>query len=653
MNSEILQPLLTWIQAHPGLAYLMVAIVAFFEGLAIVGLILPGAFILFAVGAIVGLGALELIPAWVACSTGAILGDGVSFWLGYHFKDRLHSIWPFNRYQKLMATGESYFLKHGGKSIFIGRFVGPVRPIIPVIGGMMGMPVPRYVLINITAGILWSPFYILPGLVFGASLDLAAAVAGRLALLLAFMFLVIWLVFWSSRSVYRYLAPRASDIVDKIMIWSVNHPRLGKYSSALIDPRKPESTSVLVLAILLFITFWAFITIYLQLSGNIASIYPDLVLAEKLQILRSPLVDHIALALAAFSDITLLLILQVLVTGTFLARRNFSAAMHWLATGFLTTLISLVLVWTTSKQNITLTSLMQDTGLPSLAAAMATAVYGFMAVLLAPELPGRRRVWPYSLAFLLIVLSLFARIFLQQLWLSHVVAGALLGMIWVTLLGVAYRRHSRDVLGLRFPAALFLVILLVLVPLWQSQIHSEKHQSLRPAIETRILNEKEWLENQDTPPIELGFCLPHCIPEPSAAIAGTPQEIQDYLASNGWQAAPLADWSTFLKALNPEARPDDLMLPKPFLDGKAPEWQFARPEMNGSRLVLRFWQSPVSLENGSQVWVLLASRATLRSRFDLVHFWEEEPLTETEIASLLSTYEMSHSQSEWPRLIAE
>ena len=67
-----------------------------------------------------------------------------------------------------------FFEKYGGKSVAFGRFVGPMRAVIPLVAGMMGMPTGRFLAANILSAIVWAPVYLLPGIVFGASLELAA-----------------------------------------------------------------------------------------------------------------------------------------------------------------------------------------------------------------------------------------------------------------------------------------------------------------------------------------------------------------------------------------------------------------------------------------------------------------------------------------------
>ena len=84
---------------------------------------------------------------------------------------------------------------------------------------------------------------------------------------------------------------------------------------------------------------------------------------------------------------------------------------------------------------------------------MATIAFGFFAVLIAREWPGRRRVWPYLLAGVVVSLLGFARLYLGAHWLSDVVAGMLLGIVWLLALGIAYRRHVQRSFWMRPLAA--------------------------------------------------------------------------------------------------------------------------------------------------------------------------------------------------------
>ncbi len=116
---------------------------------------------------------------------GAVVGDGVSDWLGHHNRERLKEPWPFSRYPDSLARGEQFFRDHGGKRVAFGRFDGPVRAVIPVVAGMMGMAPKKFSRQHpLRRGL--DPAYI----VLGASLELAAEATGRLAILAQILILI-------------------------------------------------------------------------------------------------------------------------------------------------------------------------------------------------------------------------------------------------------------------------------------------------------------------------------------------------------------------------------------------------------------------------------------------------------------------------------
>jgi undecaprenyl-diphosphatase len=83
---------------------------------------------------------------------------------------RLTTVWPISRYPVITDKGERFFRRHGGKSVIIGRFVGPVRPVIPLIAGALMMPWHRFLAFNIGSAVAWAPAYVFPGFLVGSAL---------------------------------------------------------------------------------------------------------------------------------------------------------------------------------------------------------------------------------------------------------------------------------------------------------------------------------------------------------------------------------------------------------------------------------------------------------------------------------------------------
>ncbi|RTZ78466.1 MAG: hypothetical protein DSZ01_05310, partial [Gammaproteobacteria bacterium] len=107
--AELFQQLLHWVNANPGWAGAVVFLMAFAESLAIVGMAVPGVAVLFTVGALIGAGALDFWPMVAWAVAGAILGDGISFWLGRRYQQQLTRLWPFSRHPETLDRGIAFF----------------------------------------------------------------------------------------------------------------------------------------------------------------------------------------------------------------------------------------------------------------------------------------------------------------------------------------------------------------------------------------------------------------------------------------------------------------------------------------------------------------------------------------------------------------
>ncbi|MEH6502300.1 MAG: DedA family protein [Cycloclasticus sp.] len=171
MLADALNSITQLILQYPIWAGAIVFLVAMIESLAIIGFIVPGVAIMFAIGALISNGTLDLLSTVIWAAAGASIGDGLSFALGWHYKDKVYQLAWLKRHQDLLDNGHVFFEKYGVLSILIGRFVGPIRAVIPLIAGILRMPIKQYIPINIIASALWAPAYLLPGLFFAEALS--------------------------------------------------------------------------------------------------------------------------------------------------------------------------------------------------------------------------------------------------------------------------------------------------------------------------------------------------------------------------------------------------------------------------------------------------------------------------------------------------
>ena len=167
---HIIDNILQWVANNPHWAGLAVFAIAFLESLAIVGLAMPGWLLLVGIGSLIGGGTLNFWLISAFSFAGAALGQGVSYWVGYHFQDRVQH-WPWvQRHQALLQKSETFFKRHGFAGILIGQFIGPIRAVISLMAGILNMPPKRFLLAIIIAAMIWAPVYLMPGVIVGAAL---------------------------------------------------------------------------------------------------------------------------------------------------------------------------------------------------------------------------------------------------------------------------------------------------------------------------------------------------------------------------------------------------------------------------------------------------------------------------------------------------
>jgi len=173
--------------------YLLVGVFAFAETGAFVGLVVPGETVMLLGGAVAGQGAISIYLLIAIAWFSAWLGDTTSFFLGRRLgREFVMRHGPrFGISHERFEKVEAYFGRHGGKTIFIGRFISLVRAFAPFIAGSSGMRYRAFVPYSILGTGLWASAHILIGYFFSRSIDTAAKYAGRGAFLLGTLIVVV------------------------------------------------------------------------------------------------------------------------------------------------------------------------------------------------------------------------------------------------------------------------------------------------------------------------------------------------------------------------------------------------------------------------------------------------------------------------------
>jgi membrane-associated protein len=157
--------LATIISVYGTWTYIILFIVIFVETGLVVMPFLPGDSLLFAAGSFAALGSLNIWVLLVSLSFAAVLGDAVNYTIGHYLGERAYDIKWIKR-EHLEKT-HAFFEKHGGKAIFLARFVPIVRTFAPFVAGVGKMSYKYFATYNVVGGITWVFAFTLLGFFFG------------------------------------------------------------------------------------------------------------------------------------------------------------------------------------------------------------------------------------------------------------------------------------------------------------------------------------------------------------------------------------------------------------------------------------------------------------------------------------------------------
>ncbi|HJS20356.1 MAG TPA: DedA family protein [Anaerolineales bacterium] len=145
--------------------YAILFAIIFLETGVVVTPFLPGDSLLFAAGSFAGLGSLNVWVLLILLSIAAITGDTVNYWIGHYMGDRAYNVkWIKKEY---LDRTHAFFEKHGGKTIFLARFVPIVRTFAPFVAGMGHMSYGYFFSYNVFGGLVWVFLFTLMGYFFG------------------------------------------------------------------------------------------------------------------------------------------------------------------------------------------------------------------------------------------------------------------------------------------------------------------------------------------------------------------------------------------------------------------------------------------------------------------------------------------------------
>lgn len=593
----------------------------------IVGTFIPGSSIVFAGGILVGLHALDFGWAAAAAVLGAIAGDGTSFWLGRHYRAAIRRTWPIRTHPAILERGEAYVALHGGKSVFLGRFVAPVRAIVPVVAGMANMSGRRFFAMNVLSALAWAAAHLVPGTLFGASLELAGAVSSRLVVLVALLVGGSWAIAQLIGAVLRASLPIVRGLrVRLVARSSASSGPAARVLLSLLDPNRREPLALLVSATLLVGGTWLFLGVVEDVVTRDTLVDVDRSIYGALQALRTQWGDDVAVVVSELGSAQVTIAVIAAVALWFTLARRFRTLAYFVTAAVVAEFFVLALKSGMERARpSTPYALVDEFAFPSGHAALATVVYGFLAFLLGRGKPAWLQMIYAGTATAIALLMAFSRLYLGAHWFSDVVASFGLGIAWIALLAIAYLHHVRE----RKLAAPPVIAIVLATLAFVGGSYAGRHHARDlaryakattvPTIEFAAWRDGEW-RTLPAAREEIGGERN----EPfSVQWVATREAIERALDAHGFRSPPRWRSSAALLWLVPSTPVGELpVLPK-LEQGQPARLTFVREDGARARVVVRLWPAADAVHasppaEATPLWIGMVTAEHARTELGLI-----------------------------------
>lgn len=607
---DYIHPLTNWLQDNPSWALFITFLISLTESLAVIGSIIPGSITMTAIGILAGSGIMRIDLTLLAAILGAITGDSASYALGYFYSDKLLYVWPFKKYPAWLEYGKEFFAKHGGKSVLLGRFVGPLRSLIPVIAGIMHMKQWRFLVANFLSAIGWSILYVMPGVLIGAaSNELSTESATRLFLLI----LIVLVGIWAASVILKYIIGTLNALLKKHLhdfwLWLKDHPKLFQLVN-LITPEDEENhypTVALLLATLVtLIGFFSLILIVLETQWLE---FINIPVHLFLQSFQTELLNVFFIICTQFTSYFMIISIFVLCCGWFIYRNNFILMAYLFSVITVTFLITALLTHIiNSPRPVGLMVSMTGSSFPVRGLDIATAFWGFLLFLIEFKYSQLTTILR-AVILLMLGLSGLSAIYLGDYWLSDVIGAYLLGLSVCLLHWLFYRKSERLVEKEPLPIAMLIAFFVAIVVSISLSIRLNfttlRHNHI-PHQKQHNLTEAQWW-NQLKPilPLYRYNRIGNRVSLLNLQYAGDLDQLKLNLEQTGWEPQLDTFFSNLLLRMSNDTNEVNLPLLAQLYKNRRPELIMTyQDKASNLKLVLRFWISNYNLiDQNNPIWI--------------------------------------------------
>ncbi|MGB3633815.1 MAG: bifunctional DedA family/phosphatase PAP2 family protein [Rubrobacteraceae bacterium] len=407
------------------------------------GIPLPGEIILIAAGILAQRSGLDLGDVIVFGILGAVVGDQIGYWAGR--KGGRPFVLRWGKYLLItperLRGAEAFFDRHGGKAVFMARFVAGLRVFGALVAGISHMRWRTFFIYNALGGAVWATAAVLVGYLLGGSLSLVERWMGRATLLIVGL-LVLALIFylaslWVVKNRTRIMAYRNSFLsyppvarfrarFDRQLSWTFRRLTPGQYLGLHLTFGLMAAAGCL----------WLFGGLAEDLLTNDPLVRFDQTVAGILHEAATPSVTNVFLVITALGSIETVALFGLLVAGFFAMYRRWLHAWGWLLALGGSVVLNFLLKQLFERQRPSFVDpLLIETSysFPSGHAMISLVLYGMMAyfAILAVK-SWRARTTVVFAATLLVLLIGFSRMYLGVHYFSDVVAGFAAGGVWLS-----------------------------------------------------------------------------------------------------------------------------------------------------------------------------------------------------------------------------
>ncbi|MEI8360865.1 MAG: LssY C-terminal domain-containing protein [bacterium] len=628
-----LNSLLPQIQNLGLLGYFIIFAIFFGEALVGIGLIVPGAIIAFIIGTLAAKGIFSLQELMLFGSLGFFIGDLLSFTLGR----KGSGLFKANaRFLKLahLEKGQEFFNKHGNKSVLIGRYIGFVRPLTPFIAGVAKMNWLRFIILNTISIVSWLAIHILAGFFFGQALWLIKLWSSRLEVMLIYIASFVAIFYLSKRLIIK----NGKELYIIISaIWQSfkqslkqnhdlqkfigRHDYFFNFLNERFDKAKFTGKKLTYLVLIFILLFYNFLSLTDSIFNQGEILAMDLSLENLMRTFKNFLFIKILLGATTIASWQIVIALSILFSLAYYIRgREKSLFGYWVAV--LGAFISSAFLKTIIERPRPLDSFYNESSysFPSTHSAVAVAMFGYITYLYCRKHSFKKRVNAIFLSSLLIGLVGFSRLYLRVHFLSDVMAGYLLGAMWLTVgIGInqyfwfqhktlIFKRHFSTGLKLVSLILIFLTITLYsgFLGYYSSRINFKKLEPV-PVITTnnivdslheyKLSSYSESFDGDQQEPISLIIA------------ANNKDELASAFTEIGWQKADKPNFKALVKALRNGLmvkQYDNLPIAPSFWETKVNDLAFTHKSAD-ERNYVKFWETNFRTPNNKIIFVGIAA----------------------------------------------